>query len=152
MRAAAKSYGLPLEWMRYPSLMPLCSLSLCNGTFEHEQVQRNIGECDGPTGCRQSIPLLWSEWKIMINRKTCMRCFMRSNMCGIRLCHITKGFLIASSTSGGMEGRIIRNLAFLFFRISSIFRFFSNKNCFPCLYIPPSITSPRLRFRTTPPV
>ena len=41
--------------------------------------------------------------------------FYHKLKCHSPVCHITKGFLIASPTSWGMGGQILRNLAFLFF-------------------------------------
>ena len=58
-----------------------------------------------------------------------------------RVCQYIKGLLISSSSSGSMKTLITRHLPFLFFSISSIFRFFSNKNWIFCFYIDPAPSS-----------
>ena len=68
--------------------------------------------------------------------------------CATRLCQYLKGFLIASPTSGDIGGRVLRNLAFLLFQNSYIFRFFSLKNIITCLDSSPSLTSFQHRFQS----
>ena len=58
-----------------------------------------------------------------------------------RVCHYAEGLLIGSSSSGGVGGRIIRHLPFLFFQNSFIFRFFSKENSIFPFYNSPASSS-----------